>query len=251
LKPLVSKKGKKMNRFSSITSMIAIAAMALPTVAMAGTYQCGRAAVPAAFTSNGTPRGNWLGQNTSNYNYVKAPGNDVYQHKKLSLTVQTLCLRNGPGGWNLGDRYNDYNGLEDACGSWSQAVAAASAPTNPCPTGYSKSADQGSCIKPATAASTISNGTPRGNWTVQNTANYEYVKVNASQGEDFYRNTGRMRSNVVSTLCKRSGPLGWDLGDRINDYNGEEDACVTHVAAQAAVTVAASCPAGFSYVLKP
>ncbi len=237
-----------MIRFKTALALSAIVSMIMPTLAMAGSYQCDRAAVAAVFTSNGTPRGNWTVQNTSNYNYVAAPGNDVYQHKKFSLTVQTICLRTG--GWNLGTRYNDYNGLEDACGTWSQAVAAANTPTNPCPSGFNKSGDQGSCVKPAVAASTVSNGTPRGNWTVQNTKNYQYVAVAASQGEDFYRNTGP-RSNVVSTLCQRKGVGGWDFGTRVNDYNGLEDACVTKTDASPAVTVPASCPSGFTYTYKP
>jgi hypothetical protein len=240
-----------MNRFTAATALSAIASLAMPTVAMAGTYKCERAAVASVFSSNGTPRGNWTVQNTANYKYVAAPGNDVYQHKSLGLTVQTICLRTG--GWNLGTRYNDYNGNEDACGIWSQAVAAASVATNSCAPGFNKSGDQGSCIKPAVAAATISNGRPRGNWTTQNTANYAYVAVAASQGEDFYRNT-QTRGNVVSTLCKRSGVLGvgdWDLGKRVNDFNGSDDACVTVVEAAPAVTVAASCPSGFTYTYKP
>lgn len=238
----------------STTSLIAMVAMTLPTAAMAGTYRCERAAVPSVFTSNGTPRGDWTVQNTANYKYVAVPsGNDIYEHKKWGIAVKTLCLRNGPGGWNLGTRYNEYNGDQDACGTWSTGVTAATAATDPCPPGFNKSTDQGSCIKPAVAASTTSNGTPRGNWTIQNTANYAYTPVAASQGEDFYRNT-TARSNVVSTLCKRSGVAGfgdWDLGKRVNDFNGLQDACVTVVEAAPAVTVSASCPAGFAMVYKP
>jgi hypothetical protein len=245
-----------VKKLSGFISFVALTSLVLPTAAMAGTYQCERAGVASVFTSNGTPRGNWLPiHNTSNWRYVAVPGgNDIYQHNWQSKTIQTLCKRDVPSSWNLGDRYNDYNGSEDACGIWSQAIPAASTSTNPCSTGFYKSGDQGSCIKPAVSAATIDNGSPRGNWTTQNTANYTYVEVAAGQGDDFYRHTGRLRSNVISTLCKRSGVLGfgdWDLGDRINDAEGLRDTCVTTIAAQLAVTVAASCPAGFTYTYKP
>ena len=224
--------------------------MLMPIVANAATYVCERAAVPATFTSNGTPRGNWTIQNTANYRYVAASNNDVYQRKTgFAFTVQTVCLRSGPGGWDLGTRNNDYNGLEDACGTWSQETPYAQQGTS-CPTSFSLTNNNGTCTKLGIPAHFDVVGAPRGNWTIQNTANYSYVAVPSANGEDFYRNNGR-RSNVVSTLCKRTGFRGWDFGDRKNDYNGLNDMCGHDIAATSTQTQSAQCPQGFALVYKP
>ncbi len=218
------------------------------TAADAAGYMCERQASPSTFTSNGRPRGNWTVQNTNNWTYVAAPGNDVYQHNRLAQTIQTLCERRGPGGWNLGTRKNDHNGLEDACGTWSTPISySLTVPT--CRPGFAMSVDRRTCSRPAQARRFVPNRPPQGNWTIQNTSNFVYVAV-AKPAEDFYRRTSPPQ-RVVSTLCKRNGVGGWDYGVRYDDYNGLKDMCGTWHEATPAQTVAASCPTGHALVYKP
>ncbi len=240
-----------MRTIKTLCVVTQIAAMFSATAAEAAGYMCERQAVASTFTSNGRPRGNWTTQNTSNWHYVAATGNDVYQHNTLSNTIQTLCQRAGPSpiGWNLGTRNNDYNGLEDACGTWSQAVSY-SLTIPSCSNGFSLSANKQTCTRPAIASHFVANRIPSGNWTYQNTSNFSYVDVAASSGDDFYRRNSAPHT-VVSTLCKRNGPGGWDYGVRYPDYNGLKDMCGTWTAAQTAQTVAASCPSGHTLVYKP
>ncbi len=237
---------KHLKKFAVGLQLVALLSS---TAAQAAGYVCERPAQASTFTSNGTPRGNWTVQNTGNYNYVAASGADVYQHKKFSMTIQTLCERGGPGGWNFGTRKNDHNGLQDACGTWSQAVAYSVTGIS-CSSGFSANAATGQCTRPASARKFNPTRAPQGNWTVQNTANFTYIPV-AAPAEDFYRNTGGMRSNVVSTLCQRKGPGGWDHGERYYDYNGLNDMCGRWQEAVAASTVQASCPTGHNLVYKP
>lgn len=216
------------------------------TAANAAGFVCERQAAPSVFTSNGKPRGNWTVQNTGNYNYVAAPGDDVYQHKSLSLTIKTLCSRGVS--WDLGVRKNDHNGLEDACGTWSQAVTYSSRPSN-CGNGFTMSKDKGQCSREAAPRRFAANRVPGGNWTVQNTSNFTYIDI-AAPAEDFYRQNNNT-ARVVSTLCKRNGPGGWDYGERYYDYSALKDMCGSWIPAQSAMTVAASCPAGHLLTFTP
>ena len=239
----------KMKNLTAVTALITIHALLLPTAAMAGTYQCERAAVPSTFTSNGPPRGDWQPwHDTSKWSYRAVQGNDVYQHNRRNSTIPTLCKRDLPSSWDLGTRYNDYKGLEDACGVWSEAVAYSQAASF-CSAGFAKSGDGGSCSTPSSPRTFVISGRPKINGILLNEANFDYIAV-AKPAEDFFRRKTRPR-NVVSAVCHRGGPGGWALGLRENDFIGLNDMCGEWVEAVPPVTAAAQCPAGHALVYKP
>lgn len=237
-----------MKALARIALISQVFASPLAPMAQAAGFICERPARAAEFIVNRATRGNFTFQNTNNWTYRAIPGDDVYQHNRLSQTIQTLCSRGGPGGWDFGIRKNDHNGYQDVCGRWTEAVSL-SRVTPSCSSGFSLSADKRTCHRPATPRTFRPNRPPQGNWTIQDTSNFTYVAVPAP-ALDIYRQNGNP-DRVVSTLCARTGAGGWNYGVRYNDYNGMQDMCGTWINAQPAMTVAASCPAGHALVYRP
>lgn len=240
------------NCFKATALLSQLGMILAATPANAAGYICERAAVPAQFTAVSRPRGNWGPlHNTSKWDYVAVPGdNDVYQRRGTSNTIQTLCKRDLPTWWDLGDRKNDHNGAEDSCGNWSVAVSGSQTGVS-CPSGFSVTGNGANCFAAGAPRKFTPNRPPRGDWGItDDTRNYVYVAVQAP-ALDFYRNTKRPRSNVIGTRCDRPGVGGWNFGTLEKDYNGLQDMCGNWTEATQDTTVAAQCPAGHALVYKP
>ncbi len=236
---------KFSNKISSKYSggaILGLFATALTAVsATAQTYHC---VLPAQGPSveKKVPHGNWGPQhNTNNWHYAAVNGPDIYRHKNGKRTVGTRCKGLG---YDYGTLKVDMDGNQDYCvrthQGWPERTG-----TPSCSSGYTLSADHGTCSRPARPGYWKKNRKPKGNWGPQhNTNNWHYAAVN---GPDIYRHKNGKRT--VGTRCKG---LGYDYGTLKVDLDGNQDYCATWIPASPASTVSADCsPLGGGFHLQP
>lgn len=211
------------------------------STASAAEHKCYKPGSEAMWQKIRIPQGNWSPiHDTKKWSYDAIPGGDIFRHRNGNRTVGTRCQGTG---YDYGTLKIDFEGNQDWCAKYVPAsVGSIQIPT--CSSGYTLSADNSLCTKPATSAYWQKNRQPKGNWSpIHDTRKWSYDAV---PGGDIFRH--RNGNRTVGTRCQGTG---YDYGTLKIDFEGNQDWCAKYVNGTSASSVTASCPSGHQLQTKP